>query len=95
MPTNKARLTISLTKTSEDLINSISKGSGISKSAVVNELCRLMGPALVHLTAAKQMMDAGLVNSSRDSIEGFLEGMKKDFSQRMEEAETSLKEHQK
>ena len=95
MATNKARLTISLDKSSEDLINLVSKGSGISKSAVINELCRLMGPALVHLTAAKQMLDAGLENASHDSIQGFLEGMNKDFLWKMKEASDVLEEKKK
>lgn len=78
MPTKKTRLTITLDDYSQEILMLISKGSNISRSAVINELFRLIGPSFVQLTAAKQALSAGLVNCGHDAMQGFLDGLGKD-----------------
>jgi len=66
----------------------IANGSKISRSAVINELFRLIGPSLVQLTAAKQALNAGLVNCGHDAMQGFLDGLEKDVLGMISEAKT-------
>lgn len=78
MPTKKKRLTITLDDYSAEILAALSTGSHVSQAAVINELFRLIGPSLVQLTAVKQALNAGLVNSGHDAMQGFLDGLQKD-----------------
>ena len=88
MPTKKKRLTVTLDDYSAEILASISAGSRVSQAAVINELFRLIGPSLVQLTAVKQALDVGLVNSGHDAMQGFLDGLEKDVLGMISEAKT-------
>lgn len=86
MPTQKTRLTITLNEYSEELLSSMSSGSGLSKSAVINEIFRLVGPSFVQLANAKTMIAQGFASCGHDAMQGYLDGLKSDVSNMIDEA---------
>jgi hypothetical protein len=86
----KKRLALSLDEYSFKLISDIAEDLEKTKSEVVIELMHLMGPALVQISACKRMVDQGLKNTGEGAFRAFLEGMKKDFEESMEDAEDTF-----
>lgn len=82
----KQRLALSLDDYTFNLISRLSEDLGKTKSSVVIELFHLMGPALSHISACKQMVDQGLKNTGEGAFRAFLQGMREDFEESVEEA---------
>lgn len=83
----KKRIALSLDDYTLNLITSISEDLGKSKSDVVIEFFKVMGPALAHISAAKRMIDAGLKTTGEEAFLGFLRGMEMEFQESVSEAE--------
>lgn len=83
----KVRLALSLDEYSFQTISNLSRDLGKTKSAVVIELMHLMGPALNHVSACKQMIDEGLKNTGEQAFYAFLQGMQADFDNSLSDAE--------